>query len=76
MRVGFGTDVAPHNLIEEMRTALILARNAARDLAAATTKGIFHAAMVGGAEALGPNDLAGYRSGQRRASCWLICTAR
>ncbi|MFC7689190.1 hypothetical protein ACFQY5_05610 [Paeniroseomonas aquatica] len=30
-----GTDCAPHNLIEEMRLAILLARNAGRDLAGA-----------------------------------------
>jgi cytosine/adenosine deaminase-related metal-dependent hydrolase len=63
VRIGFGTDVAPHNLIEEMRIALILARNAARDLAAASTEDVFHAATIGGAEALGRNDLGRLQAG-------------
>jgi 5-methylthioadenosine/S-adenosylhomocysteine deaminase len=57
VRMAMGTDVAPHNLIEEMRLALLLARNAAHDLAAADTGSVFHAATVGGAEALGRSDL-------------------
>ncbi len=35
--VGIGTDVSPHNLVEEMRKAAILARIAARDIRAAST---------------------------------------
>ena len=57
VRMAMGTDCAPHNLIEEMRLAILLARNAARDLAAADTAAVFHAATVGGAEALGRPDL-------------------
>jgi len=57
VRMAMGTDCAPHNLIEEMRLAILLARNAARDLAAGETATVFHAATVGGAEALGRPDL-------------------
>jgi len=57
VNLGFGTDCAPHNLIEEMRLAIILARNACRDVAAADTGSVFHAATVGGAGALGRRDL-------------------
>jgi len=37
--------------------AIILARNACRDVAAADTGSVFHAATVGGADALGRRDL-------------------
>ena len=57
VRMGLGTDVAPHNLIEEMRLAIILARNATRHLDAADTASLFHAGTVGGADALGRPDL-------------------
>lgn len=57
VNMGFGTDCAPHNLIEEMRLAIILARNASRDVAAANTASVFHAATVGGADSLGRPDL-------------------
>jgi cytosine/adenosine deaminase-related metal-dependent hydrolase len=40
-----------------MRLAIILARNASRDLAAADTSMVFHAATVGGADALHRPDL-------------------
>jgi 5-methylthioadenosine/S-adenosylhomocysteine deaminase len=57
VNLGMGTDVAPHNLIEEMRLATILARVAARDIRAANTADVFHAATVGGAKALMRDDI-------------------
>jgi cytosine/adenosine deaminase-related metal-dependent hydrolase len=57
VNVGLGTDVAPHNLIEEMRLAAVLARVSGRDIRAADTAAVFHAATVGGADALGRPDL-------------------
>jgi 5-methylthioadenosine/S-adenosylhomocysteine deaminase len=55
--VGLGTDVSPHNLLEEMRWAAVLARVAAEDITAVSTAEIFHAATIGGATALGRDDL-------------------
>jgi len=55
--VGFGTDVAPHNMIEEMRLAAIMARVGARDVRSAATGDVFEAATLGGARALGRGDL-------------------
>lgn len=57
VRVGMGTDSFPHNLIEEMRLSLTLARVAAEDINAITTSEAFHAATVGGADALRRPDL-------------------
>lgn len=57
VRMAMGTDCAPHNLIEEMRLAILMARNAARHIDAAETGAVFHAATVGGADALGRPDL-------------------
>ena len=54
VNLGIGTDVAPHNVIEEMRLAAILARVSARDITTTSVGALFHAATVGGAEALGP----------------------
>ncbi len=65
VNLGLGTDVAPHNLIEEMRLAVVLARVAARDIAAADTGAIFHAATVGGADALGRPDLGRLAPGMK-----------
>lgn len=57
VRMAMGTDCAPHNLIEEMRLAILLARNSGGQLAAADTASVFHAATAGGADALGRSDL-------------------
>lgn len=55
--LGLGTDVSPHNLIEEMRLALILARIASEDIHSVATADLFHAGTAGGAAALGRPDL-------------------
>jgi 5-methylthioadenosine/S-adenosylhomocysteine deaminase len=57
INMGLGTDTAPHNLVEEMRKAAVLARIAARDVAAVTTSDLLYAATVGGAKALMRDDL-------------------
>ena len=57
VNVGLGTDTAPHNLVEEMRKAAILARIAARDIATVTTSDLLYAATAGGAKALMRDDL-------------------
>ena len=57
VNLGIGTDVAPHNVIEEMRLAAILARVSARDITTTSVGALFHAATVGGADALGRADL-------------------
>lgn len=63
VRMTMGTDCAPHNLIEEMRLAILLARNAGRDLDSADTAMVFHAATAGGADALGRPDLGRLKVG-------------
>jgi cytosine/adenosine deaminase-related metal-dependent hydrolase len=63
--MALGTDTAPHNLVEEMRKAAVLARIAARDIRAASTADVFHAATVGGATALGREDLGRIAPGAR-----------
>jgi len=55
--MGMGTDCSPHNLIEEMRKASVLARIAARDIRAVDVADFLHAATVGGATALLRDDL-------------------
>jgi len=65
VNIGFGTDVSPHNLIEEMRLAAILARVAARDITTTSTAAIFHAATIGGATALGRDDIGRLAPGAR-----------
>lgn len=63
--VGMGTDVAPHNLVEEMRLAVVLGRVASGDIRNVDTARIFHAATVGGATALGRDDLGRIATGAR-----------
>jgi len=57
VNMGLGTDTTPHNLVEEMRKAAVLARIAARDIKTVTTSDLLHAATVGGAKALLRDDL-------------------
>jgi 5-methylthioadenosine/S-adenosylhomocysteine deaminase len=65
VNIGLGTDVAPHNLIEEMRLAAILARVAAEDITTTSTAELFHAATVGGARALGRDDIGRLAPGMK-----------
>jgi 5-methylthioadenosine/S-adenosylhomocysteine deaminase len=57
VNLGIGTDTFPHNFVEELRTAAILARIAAGNAHAVTAAKIFTAATIGGARALGRDDL-------------------
>ena len=57
VNVGMGTDVAPHNLIEEMRLALIASHLAAEDIHTAHTVDLFEMATVSGAKAMLRDDL-------------------
>lgn len=65
INLGIGTDVSPHNFLEEMRWAAVLARIAAEDITAVSTADIFHAATVGGAKALLRDDLGKLAPGCR-----------
>ena len=65
VNLGLGTDVAPHNLIEEMRLAAILARVAAEDIRSVSTADLFHAGTIGGATALGREDLGRLAPGMK-----------
>lgn len=57
IRIGIGTDSFPHNMLEEMRAAAILARVTTGDVGSVTTGEVFHAATVGGADLVGRDDL-------------------
>src|SRR6266849_6539172 len=63
--MGLGTDCAPHNLVEEMRKAAILARIGARDITGVSTADLFHAATAGGATALMRDDLGRLAPGKK-----------
>ena len=57
VNLGIGTDVSPHNMLEELRLAATLGRIAARDITAVTLADVFHAATIGGATALLRDDI-------------------
>lgn len=63
--MGIGTDTFPHNMLEEMRMALILARVACEDMTRVPTGGIFHLATIGGAKALGRDDIGRIAKGAK-----------
>ena len=63
--MGMGTDCAPHNLIEEMRKASVLARIAARDIHAVDVADFLHAATAGGAAALLRDDIGRLAVGKK-----------
>ena len=65
INLGLGTDVAPHNLVEEMRLAIVLARVMAGSIRTVDTGEMFRAATVGGAAALGRDDLGRLASGAK-----------
>ena len=60
-----GTDVSPHNLLEEMRLAATLARIAAGNINTTNLSEVFAAATVGGAEALQRDDLGRLAPGMK-----------
>ncbi|MCG8542995.1 MAG: amidohydrolase family protein [Alphaproteobacteria bacterium] len=57
INIGIGTDTAPHNMLEEMRQALILSRVASGDMYDIATTEVFNAATIGGAKAYGRDDI-------------------
>ena len=52
VNIGIGTDTNPHNMIDEMRWAAVLAKVTRRDVDAGTATSVFDAATIGGAKAL------------------------
>lgn len=65
INVGIGTDTHPHNMLEEIRTAEVLARLAAGPTHRLGTAEAFACATVGGARALGREDLGRLAVGAR-----------
>ena len=57
IRIGIGTDTAPHNMLEEMREAVIVSRVAAGRTDDATAADAFMAATTDPAAALGRSDI-------------------
>lgn len=63
--LGIGTDTYPHNMIEEMRHALINSRLMSGDVFDLRTSDVFDAATVGGAAILGRDDIGRLVPGAR-----------
>ena len=57
VNVGIGTDSFPHNMIEEMRMAGLMARVTAETQQAVSTGQVFRCATLGGAKLLGRDDI-------------------
>ena len=57
INLGLGTDIHPFDLIREMRDAGLVGKVAAESPNAATARDVFNAATLGGAAALGRDDL-------------------
>jgi cytosine/adenosine deaminase-related metal-dependent hydrolase len=57
VNVGIGTDTYPHNMLEEMRLALLISRVVSGQSDNASTADIFYAATIGGANALLRHDI-------------------
>ncbi|HLG70725.1 MAG TPA: chlorohydrolase family protein [Chloroflexota bacterium] len=57
INVGVGTDTFPQDIISEMRLAALACRYAEGSFLAGKPKDVFHAATIGGAKALGRDDL-------------------
>src|SRR6266550_14921 len=63
--MGVGTDCSPHNLIEEMRKATVLAHIAAREINSVSAADLFHAATAAGASALMRDDIGRLAPGKK-----------
>ncbi len=66
--MGIGTDTFPPDLVEEMRIASLLCKVAEGRRGAGSVAEVFHAATVGGADALGARTSVASRRGPRRTS--------
>lgn len=65
VNMGVGTDTYPHNMLDEMRLVAYLARTQATDPRSMTTTELFEAATIGGAKALGRDDIGRLAPGCR-----------
>ncbi len=73
IRIAIGTDTHPQNLLEEMRSAELLARAAAGTRHRCDTARVFHAATIAAAEVLGRDDLGRLTAGARAD---IVCCTR
>ena len=65
VNMGVGTDTYPHNMLDEMRLVAYLARTQANDPRTMSTTDVFDAATIGGARALGRDDIGRLAPGCR-----------
>jgi len=65
INLAIGTDTTPHNMLDEMRWAAVLGKVADGNLDAVMTADVFHAATIGGARALGRDDIGRLAPGAR-----------
>jgi cytosine/adenosine deaminase-related metal-dependent hydrolase len=63
VNLGLGTDTFPHNFVDEMRWALVVAKIASADIGSTSLAEVFTAATVGGAKALGRADIGKLAAG-------------
>ncbi|MGB3313600.1 MAG: amidohydrolase family protein, partial [Albidovulum sp.] len=63
--VGIGTDTFPHNLLEEMRLAMLIARVTSARVDGANIKDIFNAVTLDAARALGRDDIGRIAEGAK-----------
>ncbi len=73
VNVGIGTDTFPQNMLAEMRWAAILSKTADNNPLSATAGTAFDAATVGGARALGREDLGRLSEGARADMVFVDC---
>jgi cytosine/adenosine deaminase-related metal-dependent hydrolase len=57
VNMGVGTDTYPHNMLDELRLVSYLARTQSTDPRSLTSTDLFEAATIGGAKALGRDDI-------------------
>jgi 5-methylthioadenosine/S-adenosylhomocysteine deaminase len=77
INLGIGTDTFPPDLVEEMRIGSLLCKVAEGRRGAGSVAEFFHAATVGGANALGRSDLGRLSAGSAADICiWNITTLR
>jgi 5-methylthioadenosine/S-adenosylhomocysteine deaminase len=65
VNVGIGTDTYPHNMLDELRLAAYLARTQAGEPRTLNSTDLFYAATIGGARALGRDDIGRLAPGCR-----------
>ena len=63
--LGLGTDTFPHNMLEEIRMATLLARTATPTLETTPTSMLFDAATLGGAKLLKRDDIGCLKPGAK-----------